>query len=586
MKQHIAAVFAVCLALVLASALTPPAFSAQTPALASDEALAVYYGNLRRRDNGLPPLRANRQLTEAARWFTMDSVEHRPDAFCGHTDTLGNTSEFRALEFGYLGRAGAENAFCGYVPPADAVNGWMNSPGHRANLLSATVHETGLGYYRRDADGRGYVAQMFAADPDYAPIVLNNEAPSSVSPQVSLYAYSRGDTATFAGLGPSREMRIATNPCFLGAAWQPFITEQTYTLPTETGWHSVYVQTHDVLNRTATASDAIYLGDGAPPAELSLDQMSTTSPDVTLYNLNASAFHQVQFSPGWVVDDTFATFDRVGGAAMRVNDADALGGTSFQLGGNGVAWVWTTDFVKNVPLVAYVRLKVNDTSSAGELGRITIDGGGQTYGPLVLHGADFAAAGTYQEFALPFTFNQNPNNVFLIFNFAQIGATQLYVDAISIFSAPQQLNGPTFTWNFPGGNYRGQGIQLRYIDDAGHVSPAAEAETIPRDIQADTTSVSLLAERASAQHPLNTMNVTAGCQGSSSLVVSADANWLRPQIVGNQLSIMADQTGLAVGTYHGTVTLSMPGAADSTPVRVAVTLRVVAHVSTLFVPRA
>jgi hypothetical protein len=85
----------------------------------------------------------------------------------------------------------------------------------------------------------------------------------------------------------------------------------------------------------------------------------------------------VQFSPGWVVDDTFATFDRVGGAAMRVNDADALGGTSFQLGGNGVAWVWTTDFVKNVPLVAYVRLKVDDTSSAGEVGRITIDAGDQ-----------------------------------------------------------------------------------------------------------------------------------------------------------------------------------------------------------------
>ena len=49
-----------------ALAATPP--TAQTPELAYNEALAVYLGNLGRRNQGLPPLRANRQLTEAARW--------------------------------------------------------------------------------------------------------------------------------------------------------------------------------------------------------------------------------------------------------------------------------------------------------------------------------------------------------------------------------------------------------------------------------------------------------------------------------------------------------------------------------------
>ena len=42
----------------------------QIQTLLYDEARTVYLGNLARRDNGLPPLRWNRQLTHAARWFS------------------------------------------------------------------------------------------------------------------------------------------------------------------------------------------------------------------------------------------------------------------------------------------------------------------------------------------------------------------------------------------------------------------------------------------------------------------------------------------------------------------------------------
>jgi hypothetical protein len=80
-----------------------------------DEAQTVYLGNLARRANGVPPLRWNVQLTEAARWFSWDSVENRPEPFCGHQDTQGNWPDYRAHAFGYLGGAGAENAFCRYV---------------------------------------------------------------------------------------------------------------------------------------------------------------------------------------------------------------------------------------------------------------------------------------------------------------------------------------------------------------------------------------------------------------------------------------------------------------------------------------
>ena len=149
MDRRLSFVLTLCLALAVASASAAAFPSAQTPALAADEAQTVYLINLQRRARGQGPLRANRQLTEAARWFAWDSVENQPASFCGHTDSQGHSSEFRAQQFGYPGRAGAENAFCAYAAPADAVSGWMNSPGHRANLLNSEWQETGLGYYLR-----------------------------------------------------------------------------------------------------------------------------------------------------------------------------------------------------------------------------------------------------------------------------------------------------------------------------------------------------------------------------------------------------------------------------------------------------
>lgn len=575
-------------ALVVSAAFAAEPPAAQRPELAMNEAMAIYLGNLKRRADNQGPLRANRQLTGAARWFAWDSVENRPDPFCGHTDTQGHTAAYRAQAYGYRGHAGAENAFCAFLSAEDAVNGWMNSPPHRVNLLSATPRETGLGYYRRDSDGRGYVVQMFGDDPDYAPVVINNEAPSTASAQITLYAYNRVDNATFAGIGAARLMRIGTDACFSGAAWLPFTTEQPWSLAPGSGWRTLYVQTRDKMNRTATASDSIYLGSGAPPAELSLDQQSTTADSVKIYNLNGGALSQVQFSPGWIVDDTFSSFERLSGAGGRVSDPAALGGSAFQLGPGQAssAWVWASDFVKNVPLVAYFRLKVDDNTSGAEIASFTIAGGGQTYGPLSLRGSDFTAAGAYQEFALPFTFNDNPNDGFLIFNFARSGGASLYIDAISIFTPPQPISGPTLVWPFPGGNYRGQGIQLRYSDAAGHFTAATEAQTTPDGIQAEADSQVLIAERDSPRHPHSVLTLAADCLGTAQLAAHSSAGWLQAHLSGNQLLIDANQAGLAPGRYTATITVDAPGIESVAPARVAVTLQVVEHLSIVFAPRA
>jgi uncharacterized protein YkwD len=500
----------------------------QTQTLLYDEARTVYLGNLARRDNGVPPLRWNRQLTYAARWFSWDSTENRSSGFCGHQDTQGNWPGYRALTFGYLGFAGAENAFCGYVTPEYAIQGWMNSPGHRANLLDPNSREIGLGYYQRASDGRGYVTQDFGNDAVYAPVVIENEAISTTTPNVNLYIYDRSNNGGFAGLGPASQMMVSNNAQFSGAAWEPYTANKAWTLTSGNGWREVYVKTRDAFGRTLTVSDSIYLGANAPMNELGAAQMSSTHSKVILSNLNGGSLPQVQFSLGWLADDTFSTFGKLWGNGEQVNDAAAWGGTAFRLypgNGEASAWVWDTSFIKDTPMVAYVRLKVNSNTSSSEVARFSIKGGGTEYGPLSLRGTDFTAPNQYQEFALNFTFNSNPNDDFLIFQFWCSGSADVYVDAVSIFSEAQAITSPLI-WSVPGSNYRGQGVWVRYtngsqfsaLSEADSAAPSETFEDVP-----DSYWAWNFIER------LYSAGVTSGC-GAAPLTYCPESSVTRAQM--------------------------------------------------------
>ena len=470
--------------------------AAQTQTLLYNEARTVYLGNLARRDNGIPPLRWNKQLTQAARWFSWDSTENRTSGFCGHQDTQGHWPDYRALAFGYLGGAGAENAFCGYLSPESAIQGWMNSPGHRANLLDPNSREIGLGYYRRDSDGRGYVTQDFGNDAVYAPVIIENEAISTTNGNVNLYIYDRSTSGGFAGLGAATQMMVSNNPYFYGAVWEPYNTNKVWTLTNGDGWRDVYVKTRDKFNRTLTASDTIYLGANVPLNELGAAQMSTTQSQVTLYDLDGGTLPQVQFSLGWMADDTFGSFNKLWGNGERIDDAAAWGGTTYRLypgNGESFAWVYDTTFIKDTPLVAYFRLKVNNNTSSSEVARISIQGGPTEYGPISLRGADFTTPNQYQEFILNFTFTPTSQDPFLIFKFWRSANTDLYIDAVSIFTAPQPVTSP-LTWSVPGGNYRGQGVWARYTNGS---------------------QFSALFEAATTQLPTYTLSGNVGAAGAT-----------------------------------------------------------------------
>jgi uncharacterized protein YkwD len=91
----------------------------------------------------LVPLVFNDQLNTAA---TVHSLDMIVNAFFSHMSSDGSSPMDRALAAGYPGTYVGENIAMGYSSPQDVFNGWMNSDGHRTNILRPEYREMGLSY--------------------------------------------------------------------------------------------------------------------------------------------------------------------------------------------------------------------------------------------------------------------------------------------------------------------------------------------------------------------------------------------------------------------------------------------------------
>ena len=113
--------------------------------------------NVERTKRGLSALSTNWQLSRVARYKSQDMINKN---YFSHTSpTYG--SPFNMMEsFGLKFSAAAENIAYGQRTPQEVVTAWMNSPGHRANILSAAYTQTGVGAAKK-ADGTLYWTQMF-----------------------------------------------------------------------------------------------------------------------------------------------------------------------------------------------------------------------------------------------------------------------------------------------------------------------------------------------------------------------------------------------------------------------------------------
>ncbi|MBA2947966.1 CAP domain-containing protein [Streptomyces himalayensis] len=129
-----------------------------TPAgLAQTAAEVIALTNTERARAGLTPLSGDPHLTAAAQGHSADMVAR---AFYSHTSPDGSEPWDRAAAAGCTRRSIGENIACGQRSPAEVVDGWMNSPGHRANILKPGFTHIGVGFAGGGAAGT-YWTQLF-----------------------------------------------------------------------------------------------------------------------------------------------------------------------------------------------------------------------------------------------------------------------------------------------------------------------------------------------------------------------------------------------------------------------------------------
>ena len=100
--------------------------------------------NAQRAQAGLPALKLNAKLSAAAYVHSRDMALN--DYF-NHTGSDRSKVTDRVAAQGYNYLNAGENIAAGYATPEAVVEGWMNSPGHRANILYPKIQEIGVGFY-------------------------------------------------------------------------------------------------------------------------------------------------------------------------------------------------------------------------------------------------------------------------------------------------------------------------------------------------------------------------------------------------------------------------------------------------------
>ncbi|NJM22548.1 MAG: CAP domain-containing protein [Richelia sp. RM1_1_1] len=101
--------------------------------------------NQERRKRRLPPLQNNPKLAAAAEKHTRNMAAQN---FLSHRGRDGSTLASRVQATGYKYSGLAENIAKGQRTPEQVVQSWMNSPGHRRNILDRGFREIGVCYHK------------------------------------------------------------------------------------------------------------------------------------------------------------------------------------------------------------------------------------------------------------------------------------------------------------------------------------------------------------------------------------------------------------------------------------------------------
>ncbi len=104
--------------------------------------------------NGLGKLTEDWELSRVARYKSQDMLDN---GYFSHTSPIYGSPFTMMKSFGLTYKTAAENIAKGQSTPQAVVNAWMNSSGHRSNILNSSFTKIGVGYVKNG----NYWTQMF-----------------------------------------------------------------------------------------------------------------------------------------------------------------------------------------------------------------------------------------------------------------------------------------------------------------------------------------------------------------------------------------------------------------------------------------
>lgn len=119
-----------------------PTAAPSAPAASGAVARVVQLVNTERGKAGCSPVKLNTTLTEAAQNHSEDMAA---SGTMSHTGSDGSDPGDRITRAGYAWTTYGENVAYGYSTPEQVMQGWMTSPGHKANILNCAFEEIGVG---------------------------------------------------------------------------------------------------------------------------------------------------------------------------------------------------------------------------------------------------------------------------------------------------------------------------------------------------------------------------------------------------------------------------------------------------------
>ncbi len=123
----------------------------------SQTAQVVALTNQERNSQGLSSLKSNSELNKLAQMKAEDMANNN---YFSHTSPTYGSAFDMMNTYGVSYRTAGENIAKGQKTAEAVMTGWMNSSGHRANILNSSYTEIGVGY-AKDSNGTTYWVQIF-----------------------------------------------------------------------------------------------------------------------------------------------------------------------------------------------------------------------------------------------------------------------------------------------------------------------------------------------------------------------------------------------------------------------------------------